>query len=110
MAKASGDQLAALRERLDTLDEAWLAVLAERFQVTQQVSALKAEAQLPLRDPARGAAQLARIEAEAEAAACRPRWRGGFSSRSRRRWSPTMPPSSKRRRGTPPNFNFFARA
>ena len=67
VAKASGDQLAALRERLDTLDGAWLAVLAERFQVTQQVSALKAEAQLPLRDPAREASQLARIEAEAEA-------------------------------------------
>ena len=67
MAKASGNQLAALRERLDALDGAWLAVLAERFQVTQQVSALKAKGQLPLRDPAREAAQLARIEAEAEA-------------------------------------------
>ena len=67
MAKAPGDQLAALRKRLDALDGAWLAVLAERFEVTQQVSALKAKGQLPLRDPAREAAQLARIEAEAEA-------------------------------------------
>lgn len=67
MAEAPGNQLAALRERLDALDGAWLAVLGERFQVTQQVSALKAAGQLPLRDPAREAAQLARIEAEAEA-------------------------------------------
>lgn len=67
MSEALGGQLGALRERLDALDGAWLAVLAERFQVTQEVSALKAKGQLPLRDPAREAAQLARIEAEAEA-------------------------------------------
>ena len=67
MAEALKAQLAALRTRLDALDGAWLSVLAERFQVTQEVSALKAEGQLPLRDHAREAAQLDRIEAEAEA-------------------------------------------
>ena len=59
--------LAALRARLDALDAQWLGVLAERFAVTAEVSALKAQGQLPFRDPEREAAQLARIEAEAEA-------------------------------------------
>lgn len=49
------DRLEALRVQIDELDERLLVVLAERFKVTRQVGALKAERGLPPQDATREA-------------------------------------------------------
>ena len=57
------------RESIDRLDAILVYTLAERFKHTQSVGRLKAEHDLPPSDPAREAAQIARLErlaAEAE--------------------------------------------
>ncbi len=59
--------MAALRARLDALDAQWLGVLAERFAVTAEVSALKASGLRPRRAPAREAAHGGRFDAVAAA-------------------------------------------
>jgi chorismate mutase len=61
-----GDQealakLRALRGSIDNLDAALVHLLAERFKCTQQVGELKAAYDLPPADPAREAAQIARL-------------------------------------------------
>lgn len=54
-------RLRALRGSIDNLDAALVHLLAERFKCTQQVGELKAAHDLPPADPAREAAQIARL-------------------------------------------------
>ncbi len=51
-----------LRHSIDNLDAILVHALAERFRCTQQVGRLKAGHGLPPADPAREAAQIARLE------------------------------------------------
>ena len=55
------DRLARYRQSIDNIDAALVAILAERFRVTQAVGELKAELKLPPADPGREAAQVARL-------------------------------------------------
>ncbi len=50
------------RRSIDRLDAILVFTLAERFKHTQEVGRLKAEHGLPPSDPAREAAQIARLE------------------------------------------------
>lgn len=54
-------ELLLLRSSIDNLDAALVHLLAERFRCTQQVGRLKAAHDLPPADPAREAAQIARL-------------------------------------------------
>jgi chorismate mutase len=54
--------LAQHRASIDRLDALLVYTLAERFKQTQAVGRLKAEHNLPPSDPAREAAQMARLE------------------------------------------------
>ncbi|RKF12901.1 chorismate mutase [Roseovarius spongiae] len=56
------------RESIDRLDAILVYTLGERFKHTQAVGKLKAEHDLPPSDPAREAAQIARLEDLAERA------------------------------------------
>lgn len=49
------------RQSIDNIDAALVAMLAERFKVTQAVGQLKAELALPPADPEREAAQVERL-------------------------------------------------
>lgn len=51
-----------LRERLDTIDQAFVCLLAERFRITQKIGKYKSEQGLPAVDEAREKVQFARIE------------------------------------------------
>ncbi len=64
--------LAGHRESIDRLDAVLVYTLAERFSRTQAVGALKAEHALPPSDPAREAAQIARLTQLAEEAGLDP--------------------------------------
>lgn len=55
------DQLARFRQSIDNIDASLVYILAERFKVTQAVGQYKAEHSLPPADPAREAAQIARL-------------------------------------------------
>ncbi len=52
-----------LRASIDNIDAALVAILAERFKVTQKVGEYKAAEGLPAADPEREAAQIARLRA-----------------------------------------------
>ena len=54
--------LAGHRDSIDRLDAILIYTLGERFKHTQAVGRLKAEHDLPPSDPAREAAQIARLE------------------------------------------------
>ena len=56
------------RESIDRLDAILVFTLAERFKHTQAVGQLKAAHDLPPSDPAREAAQIARLEELAQSA------------------------------------------
>ncbi len=56
------------RDSIDRLDAILVYTLAERFKQTQAVGRLKAEHALPPSDPAREAAQIARLESLAKEA------------------------------------------
>ena len=56
------------RESIDRLDAILVYTLGERFKHTQSVGVLKAEHDLPPSDPAREAAQIARLTELAEQA------------------------------------------
>ena len=56
------------RDSIDRLDAILVYTLAERFKQTQAVGRLKAEHDLPPSDPAREAAQIARLELLADEA------------------------------------------
>ncbi|PZU17354.1 MAG: chorismate mutase [Citromicrobium sp.] len=68
-AGADGDAaLAAFRRSIDNIDAALIHMLAERFRITQAVGQYKAARDLPAADPAREAAQIARLRRLAEEA------------------------------------------
>jgi len=55
------ETLEELRKSIDNIDNAVVAMLAERFKVTARVGRYKASHRLPAKDPAREASQYARI-------------------------------------------------
>ena len=55
------ETLERYRQSIDNIDAALVAMLAERFKVTQAVGRYKAEAKLPPADPGREEAQIARL-------------------------------------------------
>ena len=57
----SDDTLEHYRQSIDNIDMALVAILAERFKVTQAVGRYKAQAGLPPADPGREDAQIARL-------------------------------------------------
>jgi chorismate mutase len=60
--RRAADLLRGHRESIDRLDAILVYTLAERFKHTQSVGRLKAAHGLPPSDPAREAAQIARLE------------------------------------------------
>ena len=66
------------RDSIDRLDAILVYTLAERFKHTQAVGRLKAEHDLPPSDPAREAAQIARLESLASDAALDPEFAKKF--------------------------------
>lgn len=56
-----GAELAGLRQSIDNIDMALVAMLAERFRCTQAVGKLKARYCMPPADPAREKQQIARL-------------------------------------------------
>ncbi|HEX5126228.1 MAG TPA: chorismate mutase [Rhodocyclaceae bacterium] len=56
------DELAALRQHIDEIDEQLVALLAKRFDLTAEVGQLKKKHNLPATEGAREAAQMKRIE------------------------------------------------
>lgn len=58
----AADVLGEHRASIDRLDALLVYTLAERFKQTQAVGRLKAQHNLPPSDPAREAAQMARLE------------------------------------------------
>jgi chorismate mutase len=60
--------LRELRQSIDNVDAALVHMLAERFQFTQKVGRLKAQAGLPASDKQREAEQIARLRRLAEEA------------------------------------------
>ncbi|HVV27462.1 MAG TPA: chorismate mutase [Rhizomicrobium sp.] len=59
-------ELLRLRNSIDNIDAALIHLLAERFKCTQAVGEFKATHDLPPADPAREAAQIARLRRLAE--------------------------------------------
>lgn len=55
------DRLQQYRRSIDNIDGALVAMLAERFKITQAVGRLKAEIALPPADPNREAQQVERL-------------------------------------------------
>lgn len=66
------------RESIDRLDAILVYTLGERFKHTQAVGRLKAEHDLPASDPAREAAQIARLEDLAKQADLDPEFAKAF--------------------------------
>ncbi|MGJ8611801.1 MAG: chorismate mutase [Octadecabacter sp.] len=66
------------RESIDRLDAILVYSLGERFKHTQAVGKLKAEHDLPPSDPAREAAQIARLEDLAKRASLDPEFAKKF--------------------------------
>ena len=60
---AGHPELLRLRDSIDNIDAALIHLLAERFKCTQAVGVYKAQHDLPPADPAREAAQIARLRA-----------------------------------------------
>ena len=61
-------ELQRLRDSIDNIDAALVHLLAERFKCTKAVGEFKATHDLPPADPAREAAQVARLRALAKEA------------------------------------------
>ena len=71
-------RLTRYRQSIDNIDAALVAMLAERFKVTQAVGELKAELDLPPADPMREAAQITRLRELAAAAQLDPDFTEAF--------------------------------
>ncbi|MBU6474272.1 MAG: chorismate mutase [Alphaproteobacteria bacterium] len=59
--ESNDPDLMRLRDSIDNIDAALIHLLAERFKCTKAVGELKAAHGLPAADPAREAAQIARL-------------------------------------------------
>jgi len=70
--------LDGFRESIDNIDAALVFLLAERFKVTQRVGAYKATSGLAPADPAREAAQIARLRSLAAQAKLDPEFSEKF--------------------------------
>ena len=73
-------ELQRLRDSIDNIDAALVHLLAERFKCTQAVGRYKATHGLAPADPAREAAQIARLRSLAEAAKLDPDFAEKFLS------------------------------
>ena len=65
-------RLVEYRRSIDNIDAALVHLLAERFKITKEVGAYKAEAALPPADPDREAVQIDRLRTLAEEAGLDP--------------------------------------
>jgi chorismate mutase len=63
---SASDDLARLREAIDRVDAQLVSLLGARFELTRLVGELKAASDLPVKDPSREAAQIARLRALAD--------------------------------------------
>lgn len=72
------ERLAGYRRSIDNIDAALIAMLAERFKITQAVGQLKAQIALPPADPAREAAQIERLRQLAKNAGLDPEFSEKF--------------------------------
>jgi chorismate mutase len=72
------NRLADYRRSIDNIDGALIAMLAERFKITQAVGRLKAELDLPPADPGREAEQVARLRRLADEAGLDPEFSEKF--------------------------------
>ena len=72
------DTLERYRQSIDNIDAALVAILAERFKVTQAVGRYKAQTGLPPADPGREHAQIARLRMLAENAQLDPEFSEKF--------------------------------
>jgi chorismate mutase len=72
------ERLARYRRSIDNIDAALIAMLAERFKVTQAVGELKAELALPPADDQREAAQVERLRKLADDAGLDPEFSEKF--------------------------------
>lgn len=72
------ERLARYRRSIDNIDAALIAMLAERFKITQAVGQLKAEIALPAADPDREATQIARLRQLANEAGLDPEFSEKF--------------------------------
>jgi chorismate mutase len=99
------DRLKRYRQSIDNIDAALVAMLAERFKVTQAVGELKAELDLPPADPMREAQQIERLRALAHDAQLDPDFTEAFlrfiidevirhHARMQRGDGPTPPPAA----------------
>ncbi|MGR3760839.1 chorismate mutase [Roseobacteraceae bacterium NS-SX3] len=77
-AARAAELLKGHRESIDRLDAILVYTLGERFKHTQAVGRLKAEHDLPPSDPAREAAQIARLEDLAKQADLDPEFAKAF--------------------------------
>ena len=72
------ERLSRYRRSIDNIDNALIAMLAERFNITQAVGRLKAELDLPAADPDREAQQIARLRRLADEAGLDPEFSEKF--------------------------------
>ena len=72
------ERLERYRSSIDNIDAALILLLAERFKITKEVGAYKAEVGLPPADPDREAVQIARLRELAEAADLDPAFSEAF--------------------------------
>ena len=70
--RETDEVLASYRKSIDNIDAALIHMLAERFRITQAVGEYKARMAMPPADPAREAAQIARLRTLAEESALDP--------------------------------------
>lgn len=72
------NRLAEFRRSIDNIDAALIAMLAERFKITQAVGQLKADLRLPAADECREAEQIGRLRNLANQAGLNPEFSEKF--------------------------------
>jgi chorismate mutase len=72
------ERLERYRASIDNIDAALILLLAERFKITKEVGAYKAEAGLPAADPRREEVQIARLRELAASADLDPAFSEAF--------------------------------
>ncbi len=72
MEPSCGQDIAAIRTRIDEIDAAVIGLLAERYAKSMEIGRLKARAGIPLHAPLREHGVIASVEARAAAAGLDP--------------------------------------